>query len=200
MARSISEDLANPRLFEDNAPGDYEYVGHDDGSREVSGHLAIASDPQRDPSAQLAAGGDSRRGMGDEWGHDDGGHLIAARFGGASTEENLIAQDSNFNRGSYKRMENDWANHINNGDKVFVHMETSQGERPDALMGYAIFEHQDGSRDHEYYSFLNESISQQEQWREGPDEYVDDDFAPTSSQADQGEGLGEDMDDDMGIE
>ena len=149
---------------------------------------------------QLAAGGDSRRGMGDEWGHDDGGHLIAARFGGASTEENLIAQDSNFNRGSYKRMENDWANHINNGDKVFVHMETSQGERPDALMGYAIFEHQDGSRDHEYYSFLNESISQQEQWREGPDEYVDDDFAPTSSQADQGEGLGEDMDDDMGIE
>lgn len=200
MARSISEDLANPRLFEDNTPGDYAYVRNDDGSREVSGYLAIASSPQRDLSAQLAAGSESRRGMGDEWGHDDGGHLIAARFGGSSVEENLIAQDSNFNRGAYKRMENDWASHIASGDKVFVHMETSAGERPDALMGYAIFEHPDGGRDIEYYSYLNESISQQEQWREGPDEYVDDDFVPTSAQSGQGEGFGDDMDDDMGIE
>ena len=100
-------------------------------------------------------------------------------------------------------MENDWANHIDNGDKVFVHMETSQGERPDALMGYAIFEHQDGSRDHEYYSFLNESISQQEQWRDGAEEY-DENYVPESPEEAEGS-LGQDAgegidDDDFGIE
>ena len=171
MPRSLSDDLSNPYLFEENAPGEYSYSPNTVGGREASGQLVISEDSERDSAAQRAAGGEFRRGKDHEWGHDDGGHLIGARFGGATGEENLTAQDSNLNRGSYKRMENDWAKHIDNKDKVFVNIETSNGDRPDAYMGYAIFEHQDGSRDYETYSYINESASQQDEWQEEFDEY-----------------------------
>ena len=203
MARSLFGDMDNPHLFDENEAGHYEYSTNAAGGREASGQLAFADNPERDAYAQRTAGGESRRSMGHEWGHDDGGHIIGARFGGSSGEENLTAQDSNFNRGAYKRMENGWAQHLEDGDKVFVHMETSEGDRPDAYLGYAIIEHPDGTREFETYSFLNESISQQEQWREGAEEY-DENYipeAPEEAEGSLGQDAGEGIDDDdFGIE
>lgn len=61
-------------------------------------------------------------------------------------------------------MENRWAEHLRNGDKVFVHIETSEGARPVAYMGYAIYESADGKRSWEDIYFENESAAQKLQW------------------------------------
>lgn len=55
-------------------------------------------------------------------GHD-GGHFIAARFNGPSDSYNHFAQNSNFNRGSYRVMEDSWAKELRGGHKVFVDIE-----------------------------------------------------------------------------
>lgn len=49
---------------------------------------------------------------------DDGGHLIARRFGGNSNIDNLVSMDSNLNRGEYKRMENNIANALEDKQNV----------------------------------------------------------------------------------
>ena len=169
MTRSFHNDLNDPHLFEDNQAGVYTYDENEAGGRTASGSLTLADNPKRDSSAQLAAGGEARRGRDHEWGHDEGGHLIGARFGGASSSENLVAQDSNFNRSAYKKAENRWADHLKRGDKVFVNIDTSRGDRPDSYQGYAILEHPDGTRDYELYSFNNESSIQINQLEERTD-------------------------------
>ena len=96
---------------------------------------------------------------------DDGGHLLATRFNGSSEKENMDPQNKNSNRGTYKKMENRWADSLEKGDKVYAHVETfkSNGsERPDVYMGYTITEHSDKSRDWEAFSVQNESAKVQE--------------------------------------
>jgi len=53
---------------------------------------------------------------------DDGGHYIAARFEGPSDAFNHFAQNANFNRGRYRALEDEWANALRAGDKVFVNI------------------------------------------------------------------------------
>ena len=122
MSRKLSEDLHNPYLFSEYKAGEYEYEVSADG-KSATGSLKIAEDPERDSKAQASAGGEFRRGKDHEWGADDGGHLIGARFGGETGEENLTAQNRNLNRSDYKQMENDWAARLEDGEKVFVHIE-----------------------------------------------------------------------------
>lgn len=157
MSRSLSEDYNNPNLFEENKAGEYTYTTNTTGGKTASGSLALDSDMARDAKAQTLAGGDSRREGGHEWGADDGGHLIGARFGGATGEENLTAQNRNLNRSGYKQMENRWAEHLDNGDKVYVNVETDSADRPNAYMGYAIYEDKFGRRTCETFHYVNES-------------------------------------------
>lgn len=166
MSRAFSEDINNPELFEENKAGDYCYKTNGAGGKTAAGSLKFADSPERDGKAQSAAGHEMRRGADHPWGKDDGGHLIGARFNGGKGEENLTAQNQNLNRGSYKRLENEWAAHLENGEKVFVNIETDNGERPNAYMGYAIYEAQDGTRSSEMVSFVNESRSEQEKWEQ----------------------------------
>lgn len=51
---------------------------------------------------------------------DDGGHLIATIFKGSGNMDNLVPMNSNLNRGEWKKLENEWANALNDGDKVRV--------------------------------------------------------------------------------
>lgn len=171
MSGSLQADLNNPYLFKENKAGEYEYGENSVGGKYAEGALKFSDAPNRDAAAQSSAGGDSRRGKDHDWGADDGGHLIAARFGGAGDDENLTAQNRNLNRSSYKAVENDWASHLKNKEKVYVHMETSGGERPDAYMGYAIFEAEDGTRTYETYHFVNESKGSIEQWENDAEEF-----------------------------
>lgn len=68
---------------------------------------------ERNPKAQLEAGGEDRHtGDGAEYDlndKDDGGHLIATRFGGSGEIDNLVAQNYHLNRSEYKSMEEGWA-------------------------------------------------------------------------------------------
>lgn len=171
-APNLSEALHDPDLFENNTPGKYQYESGPNG-KHAYGNLQIAENSERNPVAQRSVGGDARRET------DDGGHLIGARFGGASGEENLDAQDRNLNRGGYKRQENGWTDALNDGDKIYANIETYKGEgneRPDAYMGYTIIEHPDGTRDWDAFSFQNESKTTQEEWAKELESVLDDDI------------------------
>lgn len=166
----VYEDLNNPNLFEDNGKGEYTYVDTPYGKM-AYGQLTLDAQVERDAAAQRAAGGEDRRTAGNEYGVDDGGHLIGARFGGAPGEENLTPQDRNLNRSQYNRMESGWADHLRAGDRVYVNIESYDGngsDRPTTYMGYAIIEHTDEygntTRDVEYISINNESRMTQEEW------------------------------------
>lgn len=155
--RSLIDDITNPDLFKENIPGEYTFTVLENG-KIASGVLELCDNPERDAAAQKAAGGSFRKE------DDDGGHLIGARFGGESIEENLEAQNRQLNRGEFKAFENDLAKSIREGDKVFVNYEAIRpegSERPSIYMGYAIKEHPDGSRDSESFFFPN--MSEQEQ-------------------------------------
>ena len=159
--RRLLDDLADPNLFDDNEPGKYTYTETEWG-KSASGVLELADDPERDSLAQRAAGGEFRKP------DDDGGHLIGARFGGSSSAENLEAQNRQLNRGEFKAVENELARKIEDGDKVFVDVESFRptgSERPSAFMGYAITEHEDGTRDSQSFTFPNTSRQEQEDLR-----------------------------------
>lgn len=173
MRRDFHKDYVNKNLFVENKKGIYGYY-EDEKGKIAWGNLSLAKDTQRNPAAQKAAGGEYR----DE--HDDGGHLIGARFGGAPDSRNLDAQNSNLNRSSFNKREKSWEEALKNGDKVFVYIETPRTsgiERPDAYMGYSIIEHPDGKREWDAFSFQNASRSEQMEWNE--DLYEED---PTLSQ------------------
>lgn len=161
QGRSLLDDLADPDLFEDNEPGEYTYTETELG-KSASGVLELADDPERDSVAQRSAGGEFRKP------DDDGGHLIGARFGGSPSTENLEAQNRQLNRGEFKAVENELARSIEAGDKVFVDVESFRptgSERPSAFMGYAITEHEDGTRDSQSFTFPNTSRQEQEDLR-----------------------------------
>lgn len=82
-------------------------------SRQVSGELILQQQP-RSKRSQADAGKPDRRVT------DDGGHYIAARFNGPSEWFNHFAQNSNFNRGSYRALEDKWVKAIRSGKRVFV--------------------------------------------------------------------------------
>jgi len=161
---SFSDDLNNPNLFSEHQKGVYTYGESSTGGKTATGSLQLVEDPIRNGKAQAAAGGDVRRSNSHKWGADDGGHLIGARFGGETGDVNLTAQNRNLNRGDYKQLENSWAAHLEAGDKVFVHIETDNARRPNAYMGYAIYESPDGIRTYDTFHMVNESRSEIALW------------------------------------
>lgn len=136
----------------------YEYILDDEGRvSSVEGDLRL-EEGKRDLNAQKNAGGEFRRET------DDGGHFIGNRFNGSGGDINMFAQDSNFNRGGYKSMENEWARELEKGNDVHVKINPvyQEGtERPHAVMGeYTITE--DGNGTKEYFSFTNENLRSEE--------------------------------------
>ena len=181
-APSLSEALNDPELFTVHKPMDYTYAEGSNG-KQAYGQLGISDAPVRNPKAQREAGGEERR---DD---DDGGHLLAARHGGSPDSENVDAQNSNLNRGPYKRQENGWTEALKNGDKVYANIETYKRdgkERPDAYMGWTVTEHPNGTREWDAFSFTNESNEEQAKWAaeleelpdtpDIPNAMVDDDY------------------------
>ncbi|WP_237236292.1 LysM peptidoglycan-binding domain-containing protein [Sphingobium sp. RAC03] len=83
-------------------------------NRRTYGGLSLAASPVRSRHRQAQAG------KPDRLANDDGGHFIAARFNGPRDSFNHFAQNSNFNRGSYRVMEDSWARELRAGHKVFV--------------------------------------------------------------------------------
>jgi hypothetical protein len=68
---------------------------------------------------------------------DDGGHLIASRFGGFGSGPNIVPQARDLNRswGQWYKMEDTWAEHLANGDRVVVAIDLAgDAERPEAFV------------------------------------------------------------------
>lgn len=86
----------------------------DKNSRITSFEATLESTPdsERDLDAQKEVGGKDRLE------NDDGGHLIARIFGGASGSENLVPMRNVINRGDYKQFENGCANDLKDGQAV----------------------------------------------------------------------------------
>lgn len=64
---------------------------------------------------------------------DDRGHLIADRFDGSNQFGNLVAMDSNLNRGSYKKLEDDLAKAVEADNEVYMKVKAvyrKNSERP----------------------------------------------------------------------
>ncbi|MBL4916423.1 DUF4781 domain-containing protein [Szabonella alba] len=83
---------------------------------------------------------------------DDAGHMIGHRFGLDRGLENLFPQDANFNRGAYKKLENELADWIAVGGEVRVKitLDDFAGTRPAEVdVTYSIVDPRTG---HEVYS------------------------------------------------
>lgn len=119
------------------------------------GELRLTDDPQRDGKAQREAGGAARQPG------DDGGHYIGTRFGGSPGAENLSAQNQVVNRSDYKRLENAWARDLQQGNRVFVCVESSypgSQHRPAVLSGTYTVVRPDGATFTDHFSFTNENM------------------------------------------
>lgn len=81
-------------------------------------------------------------GKGDELSTDDRGHLIGDQFGGSSDLGNLIPQDADVNRQTFKNFENELAKKIKEGNTVLCEIEPiyeGNSRRPELLIvNYSI--------------------------------------------------------------
>ncbi len=92
--------------------GKYEYKTDKQGRiTECNGTLKLCPETERNNYAQLKAGGEDRR-PGDE-----GGHLIARRFGGSKEIDNMVALDGSLNKNEYKKMEDSWEKTLKEKDE-----------------------------------------------------------------------------------
>jgi len=147
----------------------------------ASGELHLVEDFDRNPEAQLLAGGDDRAET------DDGGHLIATRFGGSPDLDNLVAENSFINRSQYKILENSWARDLDAGNRVLVNIEPHygvDGQRPTHITGEYTVIRPDGSSYHENFSLTNEDLRAPE-FQEDYDFGGDSSFYQSLSEADQ---------------
>ena len=147
------------------SPGEYHYEFGGNNSRHAYGQLRLVAqgDRHRNQSAQSAAGDTRRRE------DDDGGHLIGARFGGASTSENLFPQNMHLNRSGYRALENEWAGLLDNGYQVYVDVYTSASNnqmREDSIYGSYTVVSPSGEQYTEGFSFANENTETQDAWEE----------------------------------
>lgn len=79
--------------------------------REVFSKKLSLRDAPRDSVAQQRIGRLGKQG-------DEGGHLMANRFGGEPGPENLVPQNFHLNRGEWKAMENSWERALRAGKDV----------------------------------------------------------------------------------
>jgi hypothetical protein len=108
---------------------------------------------------QGSVGGEARKN------EDDGGHMIGHRFMSDQGDKNLFPQNSNLNRGAYKKMENEWAAWTEEGFEVKLKVELHPpgSERPtDIISQYDVIDPKTGDvvfdREHIFSNTQGESF------------------------------------------
>ena len=94
------------------------------------GELRLDGAQRRNPTAQRDEGRPDRLDS------DQGGHFIGRQFGGPKEGINLFAQDANFNRSGYAKLEYEWRSSLKSGKKVEVDIQAyyaKNSKRPDAI-------------------------------------------------------------------
>ena len=98
----------------------YHYETDEQGRISCCSGVIKIEQAERNPSAQREVGSEVRGK--DENGRalDDGGHLVASRFGGSGEKDNIVAMDRTLNRSDYRIMENEWAKLTKEGNTVDI--------------------------------------------------------------------------------
>ena len=132
----INDNLVENNTYERNG---YKYETDENG-RIISteGKLRLKEDDNyrqvKDPMSKI--------GKGDERKTDDRGHIIGNQFDASNGIENVVAQDSNLNRGEYRNFENNLAKEIRAGKDVRVKITlnySGKSYRPDSFqVNYSI--------------------------------------------------------------
>lgn len=88
----------------------------------------------RNTAAQRCVGGDDRED------YDDGGHLIATRFGGSGELDNLVpmSQDINRRSGEWYDLEESWAEELSRGNEVNVQIYIEYSEGSNRPSGFDV--------------------------------------------------------------
>ena len=109
----INDDLTPNSTYEING---YKYETDEQGRiSSVSGQLHFSEEERKNIADSKA-----KIGKGDELETDDRGHLIADRFDGGNGLENMTPQDAHVNRSEVKKLENEFAERLDKGEKVDV--------------------------------------------------------------------------------
>ena len=157
--------------------GDYTY-SQDHNGKSASGVIAIGSTSERDLGAQRSAGGEDRQPG------DQGGHLIADRFGGRNDPSNLDAQAANVNQKDQANVERNvagLASDPNNTVSMSVSNFNSVGDRPDATMiNVGVQNNTTGETDEQHISFQNASHDLQQSWNDTAN-YADQTIDPSQN-------------------
>lgn len=107
---------------------------------------------KRNTDHQLHAGGIDRLAL------DEGGHIIATRFGGSEKIDNIVAMDAHLNRVEYKNLEDEWACLLKKGFMVEVRVDCKyedERNRPlEFIINYKVTEI-DGRSIHNSIKFRN---------------------------------------------
>lgn len=144
-------------------PGEYTYSQNHNGKC-ASGIVANGSMSGRDLAAQRNVGGSDRQPG------DQGGHLIADRFGGRNDPSNLDAQAANVNQMDQANVERniaELASNPNNIVSLSVANYNSVGNRPDATMiNVGVQNSTTGENDVQHISFQNASHDLQQSWND----------------------------------
>ena len=144
-------------------PGEYIYTQTVNG-KSASGIISNGSTSERNLGAQRSVGGVDRQAG------DQGGHLIADRFGGRNDSTNLDAQAANVNQKDQANVERNVANlAADPQNTVFMSVFNfnSVGERPDATMiNVGVQDNNTGTIDEQYISFQNASHDEQQLWND----------------------------------
>lgn len=109
-------------------------------------------DGKRNPDHQVRAGGEFRLE------NDEGGHLIARRFGGSEKIDNIVPMDSHVNRIEYKGIEDEWAKELEKGNIVDVKIRCKYEEdsmRPTAFIVKSKVTEQNGFERNETHILNN---------------------------------------------
>ncbi len=111
---------------------------------------------------------------------DHDGHLVAARANGPMIPENIHAQNSQLNQGTYKRVENaeqrllaDNATIQTERTAFTTNLQGENGERPSAYMVNDRITYADGQTQDVHLSFANMSRSEQENLNQSLDVHSD---------------------------
>ena len=108
---------------------------------------------KRNLDHQRKVGGEDRRET------DQGGHVIASRFGGSGKIDNLVPMDAELNQGRYKAMENEMADEVEKGNTVDVKVRMKydgDSERPSSITVSSRITEPDGRSRVKNYRFRNE--------------------------------------------
>lgn len=104
--------LDDPRNWRSETANGYEWkLDATELPREITGVFTLGM-ARRSKTAQRQAGRPDRRSS------DDGGHFVGVRFNPPTAPYNHFAQDSNFNRGRWRTLEDEWASEAEEGKVV----------------------------------------------------------------------------------